>query len=156
MREFLRQSLPSWLSWSSAEIQDRPSDYSAGELPERYSPFLDWLARFIIGTLGGCVLVIPMIIMVFRPSLSKSLVTVSVAVVLFALALSLVFKTDNKDTITATATYAAVLVVFVAQLEGPVLNLTGQSKPWAWSERNFVGRGNRGKFDTQEVISANP
>jgi hypothetical protein len=43
---------------------------------------------------------------------------VSVAVVLFALALSLVFKTDNKDTITATATYAAVMVVFVGTTGG--------------------------------------
>jgi hypothetical protein len=118
VREFLRKSLPSWLSWSNAEIQDRPSDYSAGELPEFYSPFLDSLARFVIGTLGGCVLVIPMTIMVFQPSLSKSLVTVSVAVVLFALALSLVFKTDNMDTITATATYAAVMVVFVGTTGG--------------------------------------
>ena len=54
-----------------------------------------------------------MVIMSLSPSLTKSLVTVSIAVVLFALLLSLVFETNNKDTLTATATYAAVLVVFV-------------------------------------------
>lgn len=81
--------------------------------PEVYSKFLDALARFIIGTTGGCALIIPMVVMVLDASLTKSLVTASVALVLFALVLGLVFETSNKDTITATATYAAVLVVFV-------------------------------------------
>ena len=59
-----------------------------------------------------------MILMVLHPSLTKSLIVVSVAVVLFALVVGLVFETDNKDTITATATYAAVLVVFVGTSGG--------------------------------------
>ena len=54
-----------------------------------------------------------MLIMSLPYSRTKSLVTTSVAVVLFALAVSLGFRIDNKDTMTATATYAAVLVVFV-------------------------------------------
>ena len=54
-----------------------------------------------------------MLAMSFNPSTTKSLVVVSAAVVLFALLMSLSFHTDNKDTLTATATYAAVLVVFV-------------------------------------------
>jgi hypothetical protein len=113
VREFLSRSLPSRLSWTDAERRARRSDYSDGMPPEVYSPFLDSLARFIIGTLGGCALIVPMVVMVLHQSLTKSLITVSVAVVLFALVLSLVFETDNQDTITATATYAAVLVVFV-------------------------------------------
>lgn len=56
---------------------------------------------------------VPMLIMSLEPSQIKSLVTVSLSVVLFALVMSLTFQTDNKDTLTATATYAAVLVVFV-------------------------------------------
>jgi hypothetical protein len=63
-----------------------------------------------------------MLIMIFNQSLTKSLITTSVAVILFALVVSLVFETDNKDTITATATYAAALVVFVgtsATASGP-------------------------------------
>jgi hypothetical protein len=80
-----------------------------------YSPFLDRLARFIIGTVGGCSLIVQMLIMVSDASLEKSLITVSMAVVLFALVLSLIFETDNKDTVTATATYAAVLVAFVGK-----------------------------------------
>jgi hypothetical protein len=44
---------------------------------------------------------------------AEELVTVSGAVVLFALRVSLVFQAENRETLTATATYAAVLVVFV-------------------------------------------
>jgi hypothetical protein len=51
--------------------------------------------------------------MAFHSSLTKTMITVCTAVVLFALAVSLLFELDNKDTVTATATYAAVLVVFV-------------------------------------------
>jgi hypothetical protein len=122
VREALRKSLPKGLSWSDKEKSERRSDYSQGMLPKNYSPFLDRLARFLIGTAGGCSLIVPMLIMIFDQSLTKSLITTSVAVILFALVLSLVFETDNKDTITATATYAAVLVVFVgtsANTPGP-------------------------------------
>jgi len=51
-----------------------------------------------------------MLIMVFHASLKKSVITILVAVVLFALALSLIFQTNNRDTVIAIATYAAVLV----------------------------------------------
>jgi hypothetical protein len=53
--------------------------------------------------------------MVSDASLEKSLITLSITVVLFALVLSFIFETNNKDTVTATATYAAVLIVFVGQ-----------------------------------------
>lgn len=113
IRNILRKSLPSRLSWTDPERSVKRLQYGAGEKPEIYSRFLDSVARFIIGTLGGCALIVPMLLMVLHPSLIKSLIVVSVAVVLFALIVGLVFETDNKDTITATATYAAVLVVFV-------------------------------------------
>jgi hypothetical protein len=59
-------------------------------------------------------LVVPMFIMRFpEVEVVKSLVTVSIAVLLFAGALSVFFKASNTDTMIATATYAAVLVVFV-------------------------------------------
>ena len=53
---------------------------------------------------------VSMLIMVFHASLKKSVITILVAVVLFALALSLIFQTNNRDTVIAIATYAAVLV----------------------------------------------
>ncbi|KAM7191225.1 hypothetical protein V8F20_009403 [Naviculisporaceae sp. PSN 640] len=113
LRNFLRKVLPSRLLWTEEERRARRHDFAAGQPPGVYSKFLDSLARFIVGTAGGCALIVPMVIMALDPSLTKSLITVSAAVILFALVLSLVFETDNKDTITATATYAAVLVVFV-------------------------------------------
>lgn len=113
MRETLRKHLFRRLSWSSSERKANKVSYNKGTPPETYSPFVDGLARFIIAVGGGASLIVPMLIMSFDASKTKSLVTVSVAVVLFALSLNLGFDTDNKDTLTATATYAAVLVVFV-------------------------------------------
>jgi len=113
VREFLRKYLFRRLSWSPSERKANRVGYNKGDRPKTYSPFLDALARFIIAAGGGASLIIPMLIMSFDASRTKSLITVSVAVVLFALSLSLGFATDNKDTLTTTATYAAVLVVFV-------------------------------------------
>ena len=113
VREILRRYLTRRLSWSPSERKANKVGYHKGERPKTYSPFLDALARFIIAVGGGLSLIVPMLVMSFDASRTKSLVTVSVAVVLFALLLSLGFDTDNKDTLMATATYAAVLVVFV-------------------------------------------
>lgn len=113
VREFLRKYLHRRLSWSPEERRTNRVGYNQGRSPKLYSPFLDRLARFIVAVGGGCALIVPMLIMTFNPSTTKSLVTTSTAVVLFALAMSMAFQTDNKDTLTATATYAAVLVVFV-------------------------------------------
>lgn len=56
----------------------------------------------------------PMLIMtLLKVILVKSLVTTSVAVLVFAAGLSFVFKPGNTETMVGTATYAAVLVVFV-------------------------------------------
>jgi hypothetical protein len=118
VRDLLRKSLPRLLSWTDHEREMRPDAYQEGKAPDIYSPFLDSLARFIIGTLGGCALIVPMLLMTLNPSLTKSLIVVSVSVVLFALVIGFVFDADNKDMITASATYAAVLVVFVGTSGG--------------------------------------
>ncbi len=79
---------------------------------------MDRLARFMVAFAGGLSLVIPMLIMRIRETLTKSLVTVSVSVVLFAAVISMVLHASNTDTVAATATYAAVLVVFVGTSGG--------------------------------------
>jgi hypothetical protein len=71
--------------------------------------FVDRFARFLVAIAGGVLLVCPSL----NPSTTKILVSVLAAVILFALLMSLAFRTDNKETLVATATYAAVLVVFV-------------------------------------------
>jgi hypothetical protein len=118
VRELLRKVLPNRLSWPEEERKAKRSYYGAGKPPETYSPFVDSVARFIIGTLGGSALIVPMVIMALDSSLNKCLIVVSVSLVVFALVVGLVFETDNKDTIVATATYAAVLVVFVGNSGG--------------------------------------
>jgi hypothetical protein len=77
------------------------------------SPFVDAVARFIIALLGGATLLVPMIVMLFDESKVKSIVVVCVAVTVFAVGVSALLKASNSDTLTATAAYAAVLVVFV-------------------------------------------
>jgi uncharacterized membrane protein len=62
---------------------------------------------------GGCSFIVPMPIIVSDASFEKSLITFSMNVMFFAFVLSFIFETENKDTVTATATYAAVLIVFV-------------------------------------------
>lgn len=113
VREFLRKHLHRRLAWSAEERDANRLRYNQRRPPLVYSKILDRLARFLIAVGGGCSVVVPMLIMSLEPSQIKSLVTVSLSVVLFALVMSLTFQTDNKDTLTATATYAAVLVVFV-------------------------------------------
>jgi uncharacterized membrane protein YhaH (DUF805 family) len=52
--------------------------------------------------------------MSFRPSRSKSLITLLSAMLLFGLFLAVVVKARSTKIFVATATYAAVLVVFLA------------------------------------------
>lgn len=63
--------------------------------------------------------------MTLQPSEKKSLVTVSVAVVNFALILAFGVKVSNVETLVSTATYAAVLVVFVGTSGGSPDSTTG-------------------------------
>lgn len=67
----------------------------------------------ILSLCSGASIVVPMIIMTFDPSTRKSLIVVSVAVVLFGFVLGAVVKAKSENVFIATATYAAVLVVFV-------------------------------------------
>ena len=89
-------------------------EYLRDDTPQNVSPFVDKLARFIIAFTGGAALVVPMLIMSL-PSIqrTKSLITVSLAVTLFAAMMSVAMRASNTETLVATATYAAVLIVFV-------------------------------------------
>ncbi|KAH8891658.1 hypothetical protein GQ53DRAFT_720301 [Thozetella sp. PMI_491] len=113
VREFLRLYLPSRLSWTRTERDIRLNDYHHGRAPEIYSPFVDSLARFIMAVACGAALIVPMVVMTFDPSRNKSLITVSISVLLFAIFLASGIGATNTEVLAATATYAAVLVVFV-------------------------------------------
>ena len=114
LRNFLKRVLPRRLTWTNDERKRRADwGYVIGRIPEDTSPFVDTLARFIVAITGGLSLVVPMLVMRLDEHLKKSLITVSVAVILFSILTALMFKASNVETLAATATYAAVLVVFV-------------------------------------------
>lgn len=118
LREVLMKYLPSGLTFSHQERLARAKEFGDGAPPKTVSKFVDRLARLIAAFAGGVFLIVPMIIMTLNPSETKSLVTVSVAVVVFALILSFGIQVSNIETLLSTATYAAVLVVFVGTSSG--------------------------------------
>ena len=113
LRQVLMQCLPSWLAFSREEKAERSKEYSEGKPPKDVSALVDRLARFLVALTGGSFLIVPMVVMSLNPSQTKGLVTVSAAVLLFILGLSFGVRVSNFETLVATATYAAVLVVFV-------------------------------------------
>jgi hypothetical protein len=105
--------------------------------------FVDLSIKFIIAGAVGSALIAPMLIMVLHPSRNTSLITTCVCVVAFAstmVSFNIVAqfvrylfkrtrikvsaldgaKLEAMDIITATAAYAAVLVVFVGSSTGPI------------------------------------
>lgn len=113
LRDFLKAHLPTGLTYTRSEKEAHFDEFNAHAPTTTVSPFVDKLARFIIAFAGGASLVVPMLIMTLHQTKTNSLVTVSIAVTLFAAAMSLVIRASNSETLAATATYAAVLVVFV-------------------------------------------
>lgn len=74
----------------------------------------NYAKRAVMAVIGGAFLVGPMLIMVLHPGLVTSLVTTSACVVVFGLVIALPGLLDKpSDVLSATAAYAAVLVVFV-------------------------------------------
>ncbi|KAK4094326.1 hypothetical protein Purlil1_931 [Purpureocillium lilacinum] len=113
LRAAMMKYLPAHLAFSRQERRERGKEFSEGKAPRVVSALVDRLVRFVIAVTGGVFLVVPMIIMTLHPSQTKSLVTVSVALLVFSLMLSFVVRVSNVETLVSTATYAAVLVVFV-------------------------------------------
>lgn len=56
---------------------------------------------------------VPVVVMSLDKSVSKSLITTSMAVMVFAVSLAFGVKAGSTETLATTATYTAVLVVFV-------------------------------------------
>lgn len=113
LHDFLSRHLPRKLVWTKEERNRRVDEYLDRETPEITSSLVDKLARALLAFSAGAALVVPMLIMALKPSGNKSLITTTVSVILFATALSLGIRTTNENKFVATATYAAVLIVFV-------------------------------------------
>ncbi|KAI1778053.1 hypothetical protein F4818DRAFT_404693 [Hypoxylon cercidicola] len=118
LRDPFMKQLPSRLTWSHEERRQRKREYMDGKAPKKVSHFVDHAVRFVVAIAGGLFLVVPMVIMTIYPSTTKSLITVSIFVLLFALVLAFAAKVSNVETLISTATYAAVLVVFVGTTTG--------------------------------------
>ncbi|KAL2204647.1 hypothetical protein CC79DRAFT_1398905 [Sarocladium strictum] len=118
-RDILKRWLPPYLSYSSHERQFRSREFEEGKPPAEVSPLVDNVVRLIVALVAVGALVAPMCIMTLNPSSVKSLITSSVFMILFASALSFGVKTTNVETLVATATYSAVLVVFVGTNSSP-------------------------------------
>jgi hypothetical protein len=84
-----------------------------GEFYAGISSFVDRLARIILASCAGLALIIPMLIMSIHPSNTKSIITICLSVLCFAIGSSIAIKLPNTEIFIATATYAAVLVVFL-------------------------------------------
>lgn len=81
----------------------------------------DHFSRFVVALIGGLFLIIPMVIMTHKPSITKSLIVVSGFLFLFSMILAFGMRATKIETVVSTATYAAVLVVFVGFTTDPEL-----------------------------------
>lgn len=82
---------------------------------EQISPNVDRFARLLVSLTGGAFLLVPMYALTFIQEQRYQLVTVGLFVIFFAVVVALATKATNQELLGATATYAAVLVVFISQ-----------------------------------------
>jgi len=113
LQAFLQVHLPTWLSWSNSEKKSQPAYYAKGKLPTKISVAVSVLAGLMVALASAVVIIVPIVVMSFGGSREKSLVVTSVAVVAFGFVMAAVVKASSESVFIATATYAAVLVVFV-------------------------------------------
>jgi hypothetical protein len=74
----------------------------------------NFVKRLQMAIFGGLTLIIPMLIMRLHPTLLTQLLTASVSILIFGVLLAWFLQSaDSRDIASATAAYAAVLVVFV-------------------------------------------
>lgn len=120
LRELLRVRLPAWLTYTPTERQRYHEEYLRGDPPRYITSKIDTYARFLVAAFGGLMLVVPSLIMSLpQATVTNNLVILSIAVLVFGGSVSLFFRANDKETMMATATYAAVLVVFLGvSMEG--------------------------------------
>ena len=122
LRKFLRYF---WFFAHRGRASDVESDrYSSGPILEAKAKLkrtyqntthlAEIITRFLVAVLAGAFLVIPLIVLSHQSSSETHLITVSVFIVVFSLLVSLASKASNEQTMAASAGYAAVLVVFLA------------------------------------------
>lgn len=99
------------------------ADYEEERIPPSQRPIhmfihstTDIVARLIISILGGVFLMLPMISLAYTESLLMRQLFVVMFVFLFAVCVTLGSNSSNQELLMASATYSAVLVVFVGRV----------------------------------------
>lgn len=111
LRSALINLLPIALTYTTVE---KESWFSHTTLPPNHTTLpVRIIVSIIVAILGRALLVVPMVIMSFSATRTKSLITVSCAVLLFAICLGAFMRSKNFEIFVATATYATILVLFV-------------------------------------------
>lgn len=80
---------------------------------QHISPSADALARILFALFGGVLLLIPLAAMAYITAKKYLVMTATLFVLFFAVTMALATVASNQELATATAAYAAVLVVFV-------------------------------------------
>lgn len=117
--EILCSIIPRAWCWSKKERELRHEAYKLdlqgrpGLRPKYPSVTATILAGIIVSLTSSMWILIPTIIMSFQASRTKCLITVGIAVTLFGFFLVVGVRTKSSETFLATATYAAILVVFI-------------------------------------------
>jgi len=110
---YLNRLLPPWLTSTAAERAKRKGSYTNGRPPIAPAFSVRALAAAMTTFAGGAFILVPMVFMSFSQSLVRSLITVSVSVLAFGFVVDSFVARTSAETFISTATYAAVLVVFV-------------------------------------------
>lgn len=85
----------------------------SGAVIRNGAAIIERISRPIIALIGGLFLLVPMIIMSFVDQANNRLIIVSIFVAFFSTACAMASKASNQELVSATAAYAAVLVVYI-------------------------------------------
>jgi hypothetical protein len=105
--------LPRNLTYSSTQKREDIFGWASGRPARSISIPVRIIASTILAVSGGALLIVPMVIMSYDTNRTKSIVTVSCSVLFFGFFLGAIIRSKSSEIFIATATYAAVLVVFV-------------------------------------------
>lgn len=74
---------------------------------------IDQAARIVFGLYGAVALLIPLVVLNFIQSVNYRILAATIFVIVFSVQLAVLSKASNQELVSATAGYAAVLVVFI-------------------------------------------
>lgn len=105
--------LPVRVTYTEAERRRRWVAFVSKRPPKEVSFLVDSLVRFILALCGGVLVIVPIVIMVLFPGILRCLIVTGVSVLIFAVVVGFSQQTSNVTALGVTATYSAVLVVFL-------------------------------------------